>query len=117
MSLNLNNPYGIIKRGCKIVLHSPETFKISLTEKAAEKVKTTMENQGKKDTGLRLYVSGGGCNGFQYGLAFDEKKDDDHVFQAHGVTVLVDDQSAQYLDGSEIDYYYYTANVSNRVQL
>jgi len=104
MSLNLNNPYGLNKNGCKKALHSPETFKISLTEKAAEKVKATMEKQGKNDTGLRLYVSGGGCNGFQYGLAFDEKKDDDHVFEAHGVTVLVDDHSAQYLDGSEIDY-------------
>jgi iron-sulfur cluster assembly protein len=86
------------------MLHSPETLKISVTEKAAEKVKAAMEKQGKKDAGLRLYVSGGGCSGFQYGLAFDEKKDGDQVIEAHGVRVLVDQESAQYLEGSEVDY-------------
>jgi iron-sulfur cluster assembly protein len=86
------------------VLHSPETFKLSITEKAAEKVKAAMEKQEKQGVGLRLSVLGGGCSGFQYGLAFDEKTEDDHVIEAHGVQVLVDDQSAQYVAGSEIDY-------------
>ncbi len=104
IDLNLNSPYVISRFGCHQVLHSPETFKISLTEKAAEKVRRTMDKQGKNDAGLRVYVSGGGCSGFQYGLAFDEKKDGDHVIEAYGVRVLVDDESAQYLDGSEIDY-------------
>jgi iron-sulfur cluster assembly accessory protein len=79
------------------VLHSLDTFKVSITERAAEKVKAAIEKQGKKDAALRLYVSGGGCSGFQYGLAFDEKNDGDHVIEAHGVKVLIDEQSAQYL--------------------
>ena len=86
------------------MLQSPSTLKISLTDKAAEKVKAAMEKQGKKDSGLRLYVSGGGCSGFQYGLAFDQKNEGDRVIEAHGVQVLVDEQSAPYLDGSEVDY-------------
>jgi len=86
------------------MLQSPSTLKISLTDKAAEKVKAAMEKQGKKDAGLRLYVSGGGCSGFQYGLAFDQKNEVDRVIEAHGVQVLVDEQSAPYLDGSEVDY-------------
>jgi iron-sulfur cluster assembly accessory protein len=86
------------------MLHSPSTLKISLTEKAASKVKDAMNKQSKKSAGLRLYVSGGGCSGFQYGLTFDDKNDGDHVIESHGVSLLVDQQSAQYLDGSEVDY-------------
>jgi len=86
-----------------ILLQSPGTLRISITEKAAEKVKVAMEKQGK-DSALRLYVSGGGCSGFQYGLAFDHKNDDDHLIESHGVRVIVDQESAKYLDGSEIDY-------------
>lgn len=86
------------------MLQTPNTLKITLTEKAAEKAKAAMAKQGKADTALRLYVSGGGCSGFQYGLAFDEKKDNDQVVDAHGVKLLVDEESARYIDGSEIDY-------------
>lgn len=86
------------------MLQSPKTLNITLTNKAAEKVKAAMEKQGKKDSGLRLYVSGGGCSGFQYGLTFDERNEADHVIESRGVNILVDEQSAQYLDGSEIDY-------------
>lgn len=63
-----------------------------------------MEKQGKENVALRLYVSGGGCRGFQYGLAFDQKNEGDRVIEVQGVRVLVDEQSAPYLDGSEIDY-------------
>lgn len=83
------------------MLQSPNTLRITITEKAAEKVKVSME---KKDAALRLYVSGGGCSGFQYGLAFDKKNDDDTLIESHGVKVIVDQESAKYLDGSEIDY-------------
>ena len=103
-SPNLNNPYVITATWRIGMLHSPSTLKISLTEKAAEKVKAAMDKQEKKDVGLRLYVSGGGCSGFQYGLAFDNQTDEDHVIEAHGVKLLVDEQSAQYVDGSEVDY-------------
>jgi len=86
------------------MLQAPDTLKVTLTQKAAEKVKAAMEKQGKADSALRLYVSGGGCSGFQYGLAFDEKKDGDQLIEDHGVRVLVDRESARYVDGSEIDY-------------
>lgn len=86
------------------MLHSPETFKLTITKKAAERVKAAMEKQGKSDTALRLYIAGGGCSGFQYGLAFDKQNGDDLVIEEYGVKVLVDNQSAQYVDGSEIDY-------------
>ena len=86
------------------MLHSPETLKLSITEKAAEKVKEAMQKQNKGDAALRLSVLGGGCSGFQYGLAFDQKNEGDHVIEAYGVKVLVDGESARYVDGSEIDY-------------
>jgi iron-sulfur cluster assembly protein len=86
------------------LLNPASTLRVSLTEKAAEKVKNVIEKQGKQNAALRLYVSGGGCSGFQYGLAIDENNDGDHVIESHGVTLLVDEQSAQYIDGSEVDY-------------
>ena len=94
----------LYKMTVSMLLQSPNAVRISITEKAAEKVKVAMEKQGRSDAGLRLYVSGGGCSGFQYGLAFDKKNDDDNVIESHGVKVLVDQESAKYLDGSEIDY-------------
>ena len=94
----------LYKLKVSMVLQPPNTVRISITEKAAEKVKVAMEKQGKADAALRLYVSGGGCSGFQYGLAFDKKNDGDNVIESHGVKVLVDQESAKYLDGSEIDY-------------
>ena len=84
------------------MLQSPRTLQISVTDKAAEKVKAALEKQA--DSALRLYVSGGGCSGFQYGLAFDQKNDGDHVIESHGVKIIIDQESAKYLDGSEIDY-------------
>jgi len=86
------------------MLQAPKTLNLTLTEKAAEKVKASMEKQGKKDSCLRLYVSGGGCSGFQYGLALDDRNEGDQVVESHGIRILVDEQSAQYLEGSEIDY-------------
>ena len=86
------------------MLHSQSTLKVTMTEKAAEKVKLAIQKQEKPKAGLRLYVAGGGCSGFQYGLAFDDKNDGDHIIESHGVTLLVDEQSAQYLEGSEVDY-------------
>jgi len=94
----------LYKMMVSMLLQSPDAVRISITEKAAEKVRSAMEKQGKSDVALRLYVSGGGCSGFQYGLAFDRKNDDDNVIESHGVKVIVDQESAKYLDGSEIDY-------------
>ena len=76
-----------------------------MTDIAAEKVRAFMEGQtAEGDIGLRVGVKGGGCSGFQYALALDEKRDDDHVFDAAGVRVLVDPASLQYVEGSTVDY-------------
>jgi iron-sulfur cluster assembly accessory protein len=78
---------------------------VTMTDIAAEKVRAFMEGQtAEGDIGLRVGVKGGGCSGFQYALALDEQRDDDHVFDAAGVRVLVDPASLQYVEGSTVDY-------------
>ncbi|MCX7170542.1 MAG: iron-sulfur cluster insertion protein ErpA, partial [Proteobacteria bacterium] len=75
------------------------------TDSAANKVKELIAEEGNADLKLRVFVSGGGCSGFQYGLTFDEvKNDDDTVLEKAGVTLLIDPMSYQYLVGAEIDY-------------
>jgi iron-sulfur cluster insertion protein len=70
-----------------------------------EKVTELLAEQGDSDLKLRIYVTGGGCSGFQYGFAFDDTpKDDDLCVERGPVTVLVDAMSMQYLQGAEIDY-------------
>ena len=76
-----------------------------LTDIAAEKVRAFMTAQSAAgDVGLRVGVRGGGCSGFQYALALDERNDDDHVFESSGIPVLVDPASLQYVDGSTVDF-------------
>lgn len=78
---------------------------ISLTEKAAGKIGELLGSQeGSEGQALRVAVRGGGCSGFQYALAFDRAKDDDHVFEVDGVSVIVDKVSMQFVFGSEVDY-------------
>ena len=78
---------------------------ITLTDKAADKVRELLAGQeGAPEQALRVAVRGGGCSGFQYALAFDRKKDDDHVFEDRGVAVIVDKVSMQFVFGSEVDY-------------
>ena len=75
------------------------------TEAAANKVKTLIEEEKNESLKLRVFVSGGGCSGFQYGFTFDEKiQDGDTRVEKNGVTLLVDPMSFQYLSGAEIDY-------------
>ena len=75
------------------------------TDSAAAKVKELIEEEGNSALKLRVFVTGGGCSGFQYGFTFDEEMaDDDTVMQKNGVTLLVDPMSYQYLVGAEIDY-------------
>ena len=75
------------------------------TDSAANKVKMLMEEEGNPDLKLRVFVSGGGCSGFQYGFTFDEViNEDDTVMNKNGVQLLVDPMSFQYLVGAEIDY-------------
>ena len=79
---------------------------ITITDKGAQKVHEFLASQGAdvSTAGLRVGVKGGGCSGFQYALALDEKRADDHVFEAAGISVLVDPASMQYVDGSTVDF-------------
>ena len=75
------------------------------TDNAANKVKQLIEEEGNEDLKLRVFVSGGGCSGFQYGFTFDEvTNEDDTVLDKNGVQLLIDPMSFQYLVGAEIDY-------------
>ncbi len=75
------------------------------TDDAANKVKLLIDEEGNADLKLRVFVSGGGCSGFQYGFTFDEVvNEDDTVMTKNGVQLLVDPMSFQYLVGAEIDY-------------
>ncbi len=75
------------------------------TDNAAAKVKQLIDEEGNFDLKLRVFVTGGGCSGFQYGFTFDEAvSDDDTTMQKNGVTLLIDPMSLQYLGGAEIDY-------------
>jgi len=75
------------------------------TDNAANKVKQLIEEEGNTDLKLRVFVSGGGCSGFQYGFTFDEvANEDDTVMSKNGVQLLIDPMSFQYLAGAEIDY-------------
>jgi iron-sulfur cluster assembly protein len=78
---------------------------VILTDIAAEKVREFMNGQSAEaEIGLRVGVRGGGCSGFQYALALDERRDDDHVFDSSGIRVLVDPASLRYVDGSTVDF-------------
>ena len=75
------------------------------TDAAATKVAELLAEEENSDLNLRVFISGGGCSGFQYGFTFDEKVEDgDTRIENRGVTLLVDPMSVQYLMGAEIDY-------------
>lgn len=75
------------------------------TDNAAKKVSSLIVEEGNDNLKLRVYISGGGCSGFQYGFTFDEEvNEDDTSLENGGATVLVDSMSIQYLSGAEIDY-------------
>ncbi len=77
---------------------------VTLTEKAAEHVKSFLANRGR-GAGLRLGVKTSGCSGMAYVLEFaDGVEPEDEVFEAHGVKVIVDSKSLLYLDGTELDF-------------
>ncbi len=86
---------------------SPSAPPVSLifTDAAADKVRSLIEEEKNDNLKLRVFVSGGGCSGFQYGFTFDENlQDGDTAVENGGVTLLVDPMSYQYLMGAEIDY-------------
>jgi iron-sulfur cluster assembly protein len=79
---------------------------IEITDRGAEKVHEFLASQQADASvaGLRVGVRGGGCSGFQYQLAFDEQRESDVVFESHGLKLLVDGESLQFVRGSTIDY-------------
>ncbi|MBU3069467.1 iron-sulfur cluster insertion protein ErpA [Aestuariicella sp. G3-2] len=89
-------------------MSTPETFipqTIQVTNSAVAKVKSLVEEEANDDLKLRVFVTGGGCSGFQYGFTFDELvAEDDAVIEKDGITVVVDAMSYPYLAGSEVNY-------------
>ncbi|HEY4895581.1 MAG TPA: iron-sulfur cluster assembly accessory protein [Solirubrobacteraceae bacterium] len=79
---------------------------ITISDKGAEKVHEFLSSQQADVSvaGLRVGVRGGGCSGFQYQLAFDEQRDSDIVYESHGLKLLVDRESLEFVSGSTIDY-------------
>ena len=87
------------------VVETHDVGPMTLTDSAARKVSTLLEEEGNPRLNLRVYVTGGGCSGFQYGFSFDEVvNDDDTVVDRNGARMLVDSLSIQYLTGSTVDY-------------
>ena len=78
---------------------------ISMTEAAANMVQSLLEQKSVPDHGLRVFVSGGGCSGMQYGMALEaEAREYDHVIEKQGIKVFIDPTSMMYLEGATIDY-------------
>ena len=78
---------------------------ISFSNKAAAKVRALIDAEGDDSLRLRVFITGGGCNGFSYGFTFDEDTaDDDAVIENDGVAMVIDSMSYPYLEGSEVDY-------------
>ena len=77
---------------------------ITLTPRAADRVRTMQQENMGEDKLLRVFVESGGCSGFQYGMSFDEAKPDDVVFESEGVKIVMDQASLTYMNGSRVDF-------------
>jgi len=78
---------------------------LSMTDKAAVKARELFEQKGVTESGLRVFVVGGGCSGYQYGMALAREFDDEDLVVEHsGIKLVVDPDSAPLLEGAEIDY-------------
>jgi iron-sulfur cluster insertion protein len=87
------------------VVQSHDPVMISLTDNAADKVRSLITEEGNAQLKLRVFVTGGGCSGFQYGFSFDEDvNEDDTLINNKGANLIVDPLSFQYLAGSKVDY-------------
>ncbi|MCU4676044.1 iron-sulfur cluster insertion protein ErpA [Catenovulum sp. 2E275] len=82
-----------------------DAIPLNFTDTAAKQVKQLIEEEENPNLKFRVYITGGGCSGFQYGFTFDEKVNDgDMLIEKEGVTLVVDAMSLQYLVGGEVDY-------------
>lgn len=96
---------GIAIIGCLLLTLTTMTNSLVFTDNAAKKVGALIAEEENNNLKLRVYISGGGCSGFQYGFTFDEQvNEDDTQIENGGVTVLVDSTSIGYLAGAEIDF-------------
>jgi iron-sulfur cluster insertion protein len=96
-----SHPVGENEMNANVEIAAPLVF----TDSAANKVKELILEEGNPELKLRVFVTGGGCSGFQYGFTFDEvSNEDDTAMEKNGVTLLIDPMSFQYLVGAEIDY-------------
>jgi iron-sulfur cluster insertion protein len=87
------------------VISAPSPPGVVFTDAAAQKVGELITEESNPNLKLRVFISGGGCSGFQYGFTFDESiEDGDSQVENQGVTLLIDPMSVQYLMGAEIDY-------------
>lgn len=78
---------------------------IDITESAVKRLSTLLKDEADKNTKLRIYITGGGCSGFQYGFTFDSNKsEDDLIIEKEGVAIVIDPMSFQYLVGSVLDF-------------
>ena len=78
---------------------------ITVTDKAAEKAKSILADKGVENGALRVFVVGGGCSGYQYGMAIARNREDDDIaIDVGGLTILIDAESAPLIDGAEVDY-------------
>ena len=88
---------------------------ITMTDAAVQKVSEYLADEENKGKALRVFVEGGGCSGFQYGLAFDEATEDDSVLTFGEVRVAIDPTSAPYIKGSQVDFVYSLAGSGFKV--
>jgi iron-sulfur cluster assembly protein len=88
-----------------MLFEQTQTNQINLTQAAAEAVRDLLAKRNLEEYALRVFVQGGGCSGFQYGMALDNNfRDEDAVFENHGIKVIIDEVSINYLNGATIDY-------------
>ena len=86
-------------------LEQTQTKQISVTPAAANAVEELLTKRDLEGYALRVFISGGGCSGFQYGMALEQNiRESDNVFHQHDIKVVVDEVSIEYLDGATIDY-------------
>jgi iron-sulfur cluster assembly accessory protein len=77
---------------------------VTLTPSASVKVRELLDQEQEQNLGLRIFVAGGGCSGMQYGMTLDEEQEGDAIMELDGIRILVDEMSASYISGSEVDY-------------
>lgn len=78
---------------------------VTVTTKAADKLKEIMTTEERQDQALRIMVKSGGCSGFSYAMGFDSTdQDDDIVYEQHGIRIKIDQMSLQHLQGTQVDY-------------